>query len=580
MLTDAALEGKIDRLNGLKENVIIGKLIPAATGLKRYRRIEIEPSEPLPARDRRRRAARPGRDRRRARPVGRRRASTAATARSSTPTSPRSRRSAPAGADPGFAEELAELEIPEEPARGVAAWRVRRGTPGSAVIAERILIEPRRDFAPGRVCSASGDDAERGITRRSLLAGGAGAGGRPGSLRPQAARIAAAVGARRARLGADAVRVGARIGALPAAARRWRSGGTPTCVGGRVGRRARRHRRAQLRVRGRDGRWSPWVSAARHGHGPDAAARRARQRGRAGVDRGARRACSCAPPGRSRACACSCVDVSAGRGARRAARLAGAARRARRRSRSRSRRSPRAPASRRSSPGAAWAQGIAAAAGRARLRRGADGASSTTPRTRTATPRREVPAMLRAIYAFHRYVNGWNDIGYNFVVDLLRAHLRGARGRHRRARRGRAGGRLQPRLDRGRGARLASRARRSRPPRGRRSSGCWPGSSRCTACRRAGGWPCGSTRPAPATATSRPARASRCRASPATATATRPTAPATRSTASSRRSARACAGWPGDRACRRSRCSLRARRAGAQPPRQRRLPARAAAQRR
>ena len=48
VLTDAALEGKIDRLNGLKENVMIGKLIPAATGLKRYRRIEIEPAEPLP----------------------------------------------------------------------------------------------------------------------------------------------------------------------------------------------------------------------------------------------------------------------------------------------------------------------------------------------------------------------------------------------------------------------------------------------------------------------------------------------------------------------------------------------------
>ena len=48
VLTDAALEGKIDRLAGLKENVIIGKLIPAATGLKRYRTIEIEPSEPLP----------------------------------------------------------------------------------------------------------------------------------------------------------------------------------------------------------------------------------------------------------------------------------------------------------------------------------------------------------------------------------------------------------------------------------------------------------------------------------------------------------------------------------------------------
>ncbi len=31
----------------------------------------------------------------------------------------------------------------------------------------------------------------------------------------------------------------------------------------------------------------------------------------------------------------------------------------------------------------------------------------------------EVPAMLLAIYAFHRYVHGWNDIGYNFVIDLF-----------------------------------------------------------------------------------------------------------------------------------------------------------------
>jgi DNA-directed RNA polymerase subunit beta' len=49
VLTDAAIEGKVDRLLGLKENVIIGKLIPAATGLKKYRGIDIEPSEPLPA---------------------------------------------------------------------------------------------------------------------------------------------------------------------------------------------------------------------------------------------------------------------------------------------------------------------------------------------------------------------------------------------------------------------------------------------------------------------------------------------------------------------------------------------------
>jgi hypothetical protein len=49
VLTDAAIEGKVDRLLGLKENVIIGKLIPAATGLKKYRGIDIEPAEPLPA---------------------------------------------------------------------------------------------------------------------------------------------------------------------------------------------------------------------------------------------------------------------------------------------------------------------------------------------------------------------------------------------------------------------------------------------------------------------------------------------------------------------------------------------------
>ena len=41
VLTDAAIEGKVDSLSGLKENVIIGKLIPAATGLPRYRRLTV-----------------------------------------------------------------------------------------------------------------------------------------------------------------------------------------------------------------------------------------------------------------------------------------------------------------------------------------------------------------------------------------------------------------------------------------------------------------------------------------------------------------------------------------------------------
>jgi DNA-directed RNA polymerase subunit beta' len=49
VLTDASIEGKVDRLLGLKENVIIGKLIPAATGLKRYRTIDIGPAEPVSA---------------------------------------------------------------------------------------------------------------------------------------------------------------------------------------------------------------------------------------------------------------------------------------------------------------------------------------------------------------------------------------------------------------------------------------------------------------------------------------------------------------------------------------------------
>ena len=41
VLTDAAIEGKVDGLAGLKENVIIGKLIPAATGLPHYRQLQV-----------------------------------------------------------------------------------------------------------------------------------------------------------------------------------------------------------------------------------------------------------------------------------------------------------------------------------------------------------------------------------------------------------------------------------------------------------------------------------------------------------------------------------------------------------
>ena len=45
VLTDAAIQAKSDSLLGLKENVIICKLIPAGTGISRYRNIRVEPTE-------------------------------------------------------------------------------------------------------------------------------------------------------------------------------------------------------------------------------------------------------------------------------------------------------------------------------------------------------------------------------------------------------------------------------------------------------------------------------------------------------------------------------------------------------
>ena len=49
VLTEAAMNGKSDPLLGLKENVILGKLIPAGTGLARYSDIEVEPTEAIKA---------------------------------------------------------------------------------------------------------------------------------------------------------------------------------------------------------------------------------------------------------------------------------------------------------------------------------------------------------------------------------------------------------------------------------------------------------------------------------------------------------------------------------------------------
>lgn len=48
VLTDAAIKGKVDPLLGLKENVILGKLIPAGTGMRRYRGIKVSDGEETP----------------------------------------------------------------------------------------------------------------------------------------------------------------------------------------------------------------------------------------------------------------------------------------------------------------------------------------------------------------------------------------------------------------------------------------------------------------------------------------------------------------------------------------------------
>ena len=42
MLTEAAISGRIDYLRGLKENVIMGRLIPAGTGMEYYRNVKID----------------------------------------------------------------------------------------------------------------------------------------------------------------------------------------------------------------------------------------------------------------------------------------------------------------------------------------------------------------------------------------------------------------------------------------------------------------------------------------------------------------------------------------------------------
>jgi hypothetical protein len=310
------------------------------------------------------------------------------------------------------------------------------------------------------------------MTRRSLLAATAGAVA-GAMLRPGAtlASLAAAAGPE----------VWVRgLGALPAAGATVELGRSADLVG--VEWRAPRDAAVWLRFRDSSGGWSRWASAAAHGHGPDGA-RATRTTVGDPVWSGGTTAVQIRASGPLSGVRLHLVDVSSGIGARGQAGhgspLAGSAALA-----------TVAPLLA-AGPGQppivtrrAWAQGMAPP----RVSPGY-GAVRMAFVHHTENPNGysagEVPAMLRAIYAYHRFVRGWNDIGYNFVVDLY--------GRIFEAR---AGGVDEPVVGAQAGgynlvstgvAVLGSFAgTQSQHPRGTRSSGCSRGSWPCMGGRRWG----------------------------------------------------------------------------------------------
>jgi hypothetical protein len=173
---------------------------------------------------------------------------------------------------------------------------------------------------------------------------------------------------------------------------------------------------ARIEIRSSDGRWSRWAPAGDRGHAPEGLASAARERVGDPVWTGGSRSVQLRSNRALARVSLVCVDVSGGIGARRQA-LA-----------------TRPVASQAALPLAAptlstgsgqppiiarraWAQGVAAPKVAPEY-----GAVEMAFVHHTDNPNGyspgEVPAMLRAIYVFHRYVRGWNDIGYNFVIDL------------------------------------------------------------------------------------------------------------------------------------------------------------------
>ena len=245
----------------------------------------------------------------------------------------------------------------------------------------------------------------RRITRRSLLAASAGAVG-SGLLRPRTALALLD--------GPPSPTLTQRwIGALTPEGATIELGHTVDLVGLEWHGPAKAH--VWLRFRARDGRWSRWVSAGCSGHGPERRPAKSTQVGEAiwtggttSVQVHSGRTLSGArlhlvnvngdAQARRRTSAVAPLALAAGLPLATPILAAGPGR-------------PPIVARR------AWAQGMA------RPRVAPEyGAVRMAFVHHTENPNGyapgEVPAMLRAIYVFHRYVNGWNDIGYNFVVDL------------------------------------------------------------------------------------------------------------------------------------------------------------------
>jgi hypothetical protein len=245
----------------------------------------------------------------------------------------------------------------------------------------------------------------RAMTRRSLL--GAGAGAMAGGLLRPSGALAALAGPRPPALARQSV------GSVPPAGRTIELARSADLVG--VQWHAPAGAGIELRFRRGDGAWSGWASAvaccgAQGQGGPEAAAQDLIGDP---VWTGGTTAIQLRATRELTGVRLRLVDVSGGGGARRQSRMLGSLASL-----------PAATPVLSAGPGQppiiarrAWAQGVA----RPRVAPGY-GAVRMAFVHHTENPNGyapgEVPAMLRAIYAYHRYVHGWNDIGYNFVVDL------------------------------------------------------------------------------------------------------------------------------------------------------------------